>query len=237
MSATTAEIIDNELHRRGKVRKWLVDTAGINRSSFEKAMSGQRPFPAAMLARISDTLAIALPSFGQDVPAVAPEALGAYSRAGVRWLEGCYMAMRYSPQAGDMILIHDIRIAWDDLLGCLAHYHRDHPDGAVYQRGEVSVPLRSGHIFLVINKFGQHEMTTLMPPTGDAMLYGIVSGLFRDRALHVPGCSAIVLAPYDATDRQSMPPFGVIAPDHVAYQRFVRLLADAESHLVMLPHR
>src|SRR3954466_12872807 len=96
-SGATALRIREELARRRLSRQWLADEARVSLSTLEKALSGQRPFTLATVVRLEAALGVPLRSArapeprADAAPGLAPEEMGAYSRAAVRWLEGEYL--------------------------------------------------------------------------------------------------------------------------------------------------
>ncbi|HTN41130.1 MAG TPA: hypothetical protein VLZ84_08265, partial [Asticcacaulis sp.] len=98
------------------------------------------------------------------------------------------------------------------------------------QRGIVSMPSRSGHIFLIINAYGQYDLTVLSPPGATGRLYGLNAGLANIRGAPVPGSGAVVLVPF-AQDAPPAFPFGTIDRSGKAYDHCARLLADAEANI------
>src|SRR3954471_1370479 len=83
--------VREELARRRVSRQALADMARISLSTLEKALAGTRPFTLASKLRIEEALGEPFrpaPPAAHSVPAAAPERLGAYVRAAVRWLEG-----------------------------------------------------------------------------------------------------------------------------------------------------
>src|SRR5215213_10031392 len=100
-SSATALRIREELARRRLSRQWLADEARVSLSTLEKALSGHRPFTLATVVRLETALGVALrggkpPERNLVSTTLAPDELGAYSRAAVHWLEGEYLTLRPS---------------------------------------------------------------------------------------------------------------------------------------------
>ena len=112
-SRATARIVREELAKRRISRQRLADQAKISISTLEKALSGSRPFTLATLVRLEAALRIPLRPATHDETVSAPQALGAYSRAAVKWLEGDYLTLRPSFEVPDTIYAYRIEIFWD----------------------------------------------------------------------------------------------------------------------------
>src|SRR5687767_8831345 len=88
--------VREELARRRVSRQWLADEAKISISTLEKALTGRRPFTLSTVIRLEEALGVQLRSApaaarpAEGNPGTAPEEMGAYSRAAVKWLEGDY---------------------------------------------------------------------------------------------------------------------------------------------------
>src|SRR3954467_8566306 len=101
-SESVALQVREELARRRLSRQWLADEARVSLSTLEKALSGRRPFTLATVVRLEQALGLPLRddksggSEGQGGNGLAADAMGAYSRAGIRWLEGEYLTVRPS---------------------------------------------------------------------------------------------------------------------------------------------
>src|SRR3954463_16741474 len=89
--------VREEIARRRMSRQALADMAKISLSTLEKALAGTRPFTLATTLRIEAAFGMVLrPSAPMTmVPAsdTAPEAMGAYARSAVRWVEGRYLTL------------------------------------------------------------------------------------------------------------------------------------------------
>src|SRR4051812_49312862 len=89
--------VREELARRRISRQGLADMARISLSTLGKALAGARPFTLASKVRIEQALGWrAAEEEVQPAALAAPERLGAYVRAAVRWLEGSYLTIRPS---------------------------------------------------------------------------------------------------------------------------------------------
>ncbi|WP_313804333.1 helix-turn-helix transcriptional regulator [Sphingobium sp.] len=168
-----------ELARRRMSRQALADMARISLSTLEKALSGSRPFTLATIVRIEEVLGAPLrptgpPAGGRDL---APESMGAYSRAAVHWIEQDYVTLRASFGTPGAVIAYRTRIAWDEKAGHLGFAESDRADGAFAQSGHVSMPNLSGHIYLATNESGQHRLIILGRPTRDGHMFGLLTTL------------------------------------------------------------
>src|SRR5215831_727393 len=103
-SRAVAALIREEIARRRISRQRLADEARISISTLEKALSGRRPFTLATTIRLEEALGVILrrpaaPAAAAAPVGLAPAELGAYSRAGAKWIEGRYLTVR--PSFGD----------------------------------------------------------------------------------------------------------------------------------------
>src|SRR3954469_9809087 len=115
-SRQVAELVREELARRRISRQALAEQAKLSLSTLEKVLGGRRPFTLATTVRLEQALGVPLRK-GKvaEVAALAtvngsevsPDALGAYSRRAVTWLEGTYITVR--PSFGDKEAIYAYR--------------------------------------------------------------------------------------------------------------------------------
>ncbi|GAA4035320.1 helix-turn-helix transcriptional regulator [Sphingomonas rosea] len=220
--------VREELARRRISRQALADMARISLSTLEKALAGTRPFTLASKLRIEEALG---PPFrpaaplDQPAPAAAPERLGAYVRAAVRWLEGSFLTLRPSFNTPNAIFAYVTDISWDEGQGHLVFAERQRLDADFAQRGEVSLPHLSGHIYLTTNDCGQHRMAVLSRPTISGALFGMLATLeVGSGSQLVPACCPLVLSPLA---RHPEPPTGVLKSDE--HPQLHALLAQATA--------
>ncbi len=205
-----------ELARRRMSRASLADSAKISLSTLEKSLAGQRPFTDQTLVRIEAALGL---KFGrEDAPLnqLAPEHMGSYSRAAVSWIEGSYLTLRPATSNPHAIYVYETLIYYDFTVGHLFFCETKRTDKAYAQRGEVSIPHQSGHIYLVTNKHGQHRMAMLSRQGITGELYGLLLTLQQGRGAQLlPVAMPLVLVPMDRVDEN--PPMGTITNDHAQY--------------------
>lgn len=210
--------VREELARRRMSRQALADMARISISTLEKALSGRRAFTLATVIRLEEALGARLrpgAAAAPPPPPDSPDALGAYSRASVRWLEQAYLTLRPSFGAPGDIYAYLTTIAWDPDRSHLAFAESERLDSSFSQRGVVSLPHLSGHIYLVTNVEGQHRLAILGRPTIKGSLYGILTTLAVGHGSQlVPAAAPLVLLPL--TPGQT-PAFGRIGPEHEAH--------------------
>ncbi len=238
---TVATKIREEMARRRISRQYLADQAKISLSTLEKALSGHRPFTLATTIRLEEALGMRLRGAdGYDNPPLpshghASEDFGAYSRAGVGWIEGRYLTLR--PSFGDpkAIFAYCTEIGWNDTASNLRFIEKERLDAAFTQQGTVAIPNLSGHIYLATNTSGQHRLIIISRPSITGEMYGILTTLQAGRGAQLTPVSApIVLIPMgSAPDAQ----FGRIAPDHASYASYLAYLKRTveEPFAVFLP--
>lgn len=227
-SRAIAEMIREELARRRISRQRLAEEARISLSTLEKALGGQRPFTLATTVRLEQALGLPLRELRQGAAPIssgdiAPDALGAYSRRAVAWIEGDYVTLRPSFGGGkDAIYAYRTEIAWDAAASCLAFRESERLDAAFTQLGEVAVPNQSGHVYLVTNRNGQHRLITVSRPTISGEMYGIITTLLAGRgSLLTPIAAPIAFLPVATVPA---PGFGRVQPGEGSYELYQRHL-------------
>ncbi|QCI66438.1 helix-turn-helix domain-containing protein [Phreatobacter stygius] len=180
-SQSVATIVRGELARRRMSRQALADKARISISTLEKALAGRRPFTLATTIRLEEALGRSLGSdsapAGPPPTALAPESLGAYSRAAAAWLTGEYLTVRPSLEYPQAIFAYRTDIAWDEAASHLVFREKARLDAAFTQKGSVSLPNQSGQIYLITNESGQFRLAILNRPTIEGELYGLLTTL------------------------------------------------------------
>ena len=220
-SIAIAQRLREELARRRISRQGLADLARISLSTLEKALSGSRPFTLATVVRIEDVLGTPLrePRAAPAETAQAPDAMGAYSRQAVRWIEGDYVTLRPSFGSANQICAYKTSIFWDTAAGHLRFAEADRIDSTFTQTGHVSMPNLSGHTYLVTAEQGQHRLITLGRATREQRMYGLLATLQVGAGSQlVPVACPIALVPMaQLADAQ----FGLVAadaPDEARYR-------------------
>lgn len=216
-SSAVALRVREELAKRRLSRQWLADTARISLSTLEKALSGRRPFTLATVVRMEEALGLALRDgnagkAGEETrpSGFAPEEMGAYARPAVRWLEGEYLTIRPSFSEAGALYAYHTRIAWDDEQGHLAFSESDRVDSDFEQKGFVSFPHLSGHIYLVTNSAGQYRIAILNRPSGGGALNGVLATLVAGAGAQlIPAATPIALLP---SARTADGEYGIIRP-------------------------
>jgi transcriptional regulator with XRE-family HTH domain len=215
-----AHKIREELARRRISRQGLADLAKISISTLEKALAGRRSFTLSTVIRLEEALGTSLR--GGKGPIVvpsdtAPESLGGYGHTAVRWLERRYLTLRPNFGAEPGIHAYLTTIGWDDASACLAFAESERSDSFA-QRGFVSLPHLSGHIYLVTVEGGQYRLVILSRPTIAGALYGILTTLLVGHGSQlVPAACPIALL---RLDEAATPTYGRIGPDHPAYPSY-----------------
>ncbi len=180
-SRAIAARVREELARRRISRQRLADDARISISTLEKALSGRRPFTLATTIRLEEALSAPLRiAKAAGVPGafgLAPEALGSYSRPAVARLEGDYLTLRPSFGERGAIYAYRTEIRWDEASSSLAFRESARLDSAFTQKGAVSLPNQSGHIYMITSELGQFRLAILARPTITGELYGLLTTL------------------------------------------------------------
>ena len=198
-SQAVAGLVLEELARRRMSRKRLAADARISLSTLEKALNGKRGFTLATLVRLEQALSVSLRpaakapgSASRDLP--APAELGAYSRAAVHVLEGRYLTLRPSFEVAGAIYAYRTDISWDG--GKLVFAEAERLDMANAQKGLVSVPIPSGHIYLFTNEEGQMRMAVLGRQLRTGAMYGLLTTLLAGSGPHLqPVATPLALLP------------------------------------------
>ena len=176
-------------------RQQLADAARISLSTLEKGLSGERPFTLATLVRIEDTLGSRLRHVepGNAFWQAAAE-LGGYRKEAVDGLVGTYLTLRPSFERGDAVYAYLTRLAWDDDRQHLSFSETDRIDARFAQKGAVSMPYQSGHIYLVTNEHGQFRTAMLGRPSIEGSMHGLLTTLRVSRGGRLtPVATPIVL--------------------------------------------
>ena len=229
-SRAIAAAVREALARRRMSRLALADQARISISTLEKALAGRRPFTLATTIRLEEALGTRLradhaklqpsPDKGH-----APEDLGAYSHGAVSWLEGRYLTLRPSFGEPGSIFAYVIEIAWADEAAHLVFKEAERLDAAFTQRGFVTVPYESGHIYLVTNWRGQYRLGVLGRPTIRGELYGLLTTLQQGRGSQLtPTAAPLALVPLGAATAAGLVQYGRVS-------RTDRCFSGYRSHL------
>ncbi len=213
--------VREELARRRLSRQALADMAKISISTLEKALSRRRAFTLSTVIRLEQALAVPLretaPAAVIDSSIASPDGLGSYSRGAVRWLEGRYLTLRPSFGSPGDIYAYLTIIEWDAVRAHLVFSESERLDSSFSQKGSVSLPHLSGHIYLVTNADGQYRMAVLGRPTIKGSLYGILTTLMVGHGSQlVPAAAPFVLRRLENDNDCAL---GQIAADHPDYSR------------------
>jgi transcriptional regulator with XRE-family HTH domain len=227
-----SERIREGLARRRMSRLQLADAARLSVSTLEKGLSGERPFTLATLIRIEDVLGVRLR--GASPASASPQAsaeLGAYRREGVDWLIGTYLTLRPSFEHPGKVYAYLTELFWSDEAGHLAFSESARLDAHFAQKGAVSMPYQSGHVYLVTNDHGQYRLATLSRPSIAGNMYGLLTTLRSARGGRLtPVATPIALLRWDR-DRKGPPALGVIGEENplfIDYRREVDRVCEEE---------
>ncbi len=215
-AARLAVRVREELARRRMSRQQLADAARLSLSTLEKTLNGSRAFTLTTVVRLEAALGVPLRP-DKTVPVshgASPPELGAYTYDAVKWLAGDYITLRPSFGGPDAIYAYRTVIDWDDETDCLIFREADREDALFSQQGVVSVPNKSGHIYLHTNNDGQFRLAILGRPLIKGEMYGILATLQAG-----PGTVLLpVSVPYALVPMgKDKPELGRITPDGAAY--------------------
>jgi transcriptional regulator with XRE-family HTH domain len=242
LSRDLAAKVREELARRRISRQRLADDAKISISTLEKALSGTRPFTLATIIRLEEALQIKLrPLMAKDsvasMPAAgaAPVDLGGYSLGAVKWLEGDYLTLRPSFEIKDTVYAYRTKIAWSVEKCCLCFDEAERLDAPFSQQGVVSIPNKSGQIYLLTSDEGQYRLAILRRPLISGEIYGVLITLrvLRGGQLQ-PVSTPLVLLPIAKQATQ----FGRIAatdPLYESYRAHLQRAIDDDHVRFVLP--
>lgn len=225
--ATIATRIRDELSIRRLTRARLAHDAKISLSTLEKALSGRRPFTRATVLRLETALGLELrPATGNGrnglASAVAGDEFGSYARSAVSFLEGSYLTLRPSFGGGNSVYAYRTEIAWDAEESRLGFKESERKDADFTQRGVVTVPHQTGHIYLVTNRHGQYRLVVVSRPTIQGELHGLLTTLQVAGGSHMlPVSMPIAYVPLKDV---AEPAFGTIASGHRHYSNYRRWL-------------
>ena len=235
--------VREELARQRLSRDTLAARARVSLSTLEKGLSGQRPFTLATLVRLETALGLVLragdPAINGKAIASshgnAPDDLGGYNRASVGWLEGGYLTLL--PSFGERGSVYAFRtdISWDDNPTRLTFREAERLDSDFVQFGSVSVPLQSGHIYLITNRHGQVRLIMLARPLITGEMHGLLTTLQAGRGSHLtPASAPIVLKPLKPGEQ---PVYGRIRPHDPAFAAYRKLLrrTTADGFATFIP--
>ena len=230
LSEQLSERIREELGRRRLTRQWLADEARVSLSTLEKGLAGQRPFTTATLVRIEVALGIALRPRADALdrtPGIAPDELGAYAHAAVKWLEGDYLTVRPAFGTEGAVYAYRTTIAWDEAVSHLVFRESERTDSAYTQRGDLALPHQSGHIYLVTREQGQFRLAVLGRPTIAGALYGLLTTLEAAGGSRLlPVSCPLALLPLAAA---AAPAYGLVRPGEGAFAALAAALRRIEE--------
>jgi transcriptional regulator with XRE-family HTH domain len=213
-----ADRLREELARRHMSRQGLADAAKISISTLEKALNGSRPFTVASLVRLEQALGLTLRPKFEAHPAKAD--LGGYARSGVTWLEGQYLTIRPSFDVDGSVYAYRTDITWDDKLGCLCFREAERLDAPFAQKGLVSLPAKSGHIYLYTNEDGQMRLAIFGRPQITGELYGVLTTLAAGTGSNLtPICAPIALLPWAKLETTNLGRISTSDSNHKQYRK------------------
>ena len=216
-----AQRVREELARRRISRQALADMARISISTLEKALAGRRAFTLATVIRLEEALGAPLRNARALAAAAgpAPEAMGAYTRPAIRWIEGTYLTLRPSFSDAGSVYAYLTTIAWDDAANHLRFAESRRADQQFSQTGHVSMPNLSGHIYLVTNDAGQYRLTVLGRATREGRLFGVLTTLQVGAGSQlIPTACPIALVPVGQVEQLETGVIEPASPVHATYR-------------------
>jgi len=220
-SRAVAAKVREQLARKRMSRQRLADDARISISTLEKALNGSRPFTLATIVRLEMALGIALrpaepasSTEAEPASAFAPAELGAYSRTAVQWIEGDYLTLRPSFEVAGTIFAYRTEIFWEGEH--LAFREAERLDAPFSQKGVVSIPNKSGHIYLNTNEQGQMRLAILGRPLITGQMYGLLTTLLSGSGTQLlPVAVPLALIPHASIPEAA---FGRISQGQAQFQ-------------------
>ena len=223
-----AQRVREELARRRISRQALADMAKISISTLEKALGGNRSFTLATVIRLEEALGTSLRGAdSQELSSrsgtqTAPMDLGSYTRTAVNWIEAEYLTIRPSFSGDDAMYTYLSTIMWDENKAHLVFFESQRVDAEYQQRGAVSMPHLSGHIYCITNEEGQIRSMVLGRPNIGGCMIGILTTLQVGHGSQlVPTACPVALKRLDSCKDAV---FGLIksgAPQHDAYRSLI----------------
>jgi transcriptional regulator with XRE-family HTH domain len=230
--------VREELARRRMSRKRLADEAKISLSTLEKALNGSRPFTLATIIRLEEALRIKLVSSVEPHETASGSAsleLGGYSSGAVKWLEGDYLTLRPSFDVKEAVYAYRTHISWSADAHCLRFQESERLDSPFSQKGVISIPNKSGQIYLHTSDEGQFRLAILGRPLIGGEMYGILTTLRASRGGQLqPVSTPFVLLPLTRDICQ----FGRIMPADPLYKLFrghLNRVVDDDHVRLILP--
>ena len=218
-----AQRIREGLAKKRLSRQQLADAARLSLSTLEKGLSGERRLTPATLVRLEEALGIRLRTADPAaVPMQAAPDLGGYNKEGVGWLIGTYLALRPSFELADAVHAYLIHIDWDNDRGHLSFGESGRADARFSQRGVVSMPYQSGHVYLVTNEHGQFRTLTLGRPSIGGDMHGLLTTLRAGRGSRLTPVSAPIALLRQSEAQAGQAPLGQITREQAGFDAYRR---------------
>jgi len=149
-----------------------------------------------------------------------------YARAGVTWLEGKYLTLRPSFDVEGAVYAYRTEIQWSDEAGCLTFHEADRTDAPFAQKGFVSLPAKSGHIYLYTNEDGQMRLVILGRPQITGEIYGVLSTLAAGTGSNLtPVTAPLALLPWSKQQIHTLGRINLGDDIHVHYRKHLDSVA------------
>jgi transcriptional regulator with XRE-family HTH domain len=233
-----AQSIQMELARRGMSRKELVARSGLSASTVDKALTGT--LSAATLVRIEEVLGRSFGATAADSAAavaaappgrpaaenpmseLAPEYMGAYSRAAVRHYIGQYLTLRPAFSERDMVVAYATELFWNDQKPCLAFRERRKVDGHHEHIGSIYLPAAATYVYLVSLTTGAMRMVLVSQLGPKREMRGLITTLSNPiGSVYIPASAPIVYQRKESFEDCS---FGHLRPGQKHYEEYRTIL-------------
>jgi hypothetical protein len=135
----------------------------------------------------------------------------------------------------DAIYAYCTEIAWDEQSSNLVFKESERLDTAFTQKGAVSVPNQSGHIYLVTNVHGQYRLIIVARPTISGEMHGILTTLQVGRGAQLtPVAAPIALVPLQGLKEVRFGRVGHEEACYAAYRAYLKRTVE-EPFALFLP--
>ncbi|MEO0672826.1 MAG: helix-turn-helix transcriptional regulator [Pseudomonadota bacterium] len=160
---------------------------------------------------------------GQPAPGtdIAPEYMGAYTRAGVDQMIGQYLTVRPAFAVDEMVVAYRTDIDWDPSWPSLTFQEKDRPDAAYAHRGRLHIPASSMFLHFVSLTKGAMRMIVVSQLDQLGQMRGIITTISRHGPLIRPVSAPVI---YLAQEHFADDSFGQITKGAPNYDRYRAML-------------
>lgn len=168
---------------------------------------------------------------------VAAQNCGGYSRAGVTYLEGCYVCFRPAFTRAGVITAYLVDLRWDEADSCLTFEESSRADAGHTQRGRVYIPEGRPFISFVTVERGALRLVTVSRLELPQSARGLMMTLANPGGMHFTPVSAPVVFKRIV---DKVPQLGFIepeAPDYESYRQELEAVAPDFGFFATAPRR